>query len=66
MASKRTLCPDSKKLVIPMILVNQFSEDKVLKPDYSRRFSAILDDAPSDWGGKVSIKVTNIVFDAKH
>ena len=48
------------------VLVNQFSEDKVLKPDYSRRFNAILNDAPSDWDGKVSVKVTNIVFDAEH
>jgi len=33
-----------------------------LKPGYSRKFGVMVDDAPSEWGGKVEVKVTKIAF----
>lgn len=33
-----------------------------LKPGYSRKFGVKIDDAPSEWNGKVDVKVTAIVF----
>ena len=33
-----------------------------LKPGYSRRFEVIINDAPSEWSGKVEVKVTKIEF----
>ena len=33
-----------------------------LKPNYSRKDMAIIDDAPSEWGGKVDVKVTHCEF----
>ena len=35
-----------------------------LKPGYSRKFGVRVDDAPSEWGGKVEVRVTEIAFDS--
>jgi len=35
---------------------------KPLKPNYSRKFGVRLDDAPSDWGGKIRVEVTGAVL----
>ncbi len=34
-----------------------------LKPNYSRQFGCKLDDAPSDWSGKVRVEVTDVEFE---
>lgn len=47
------------------VLVSDFAfgeEGKVLKPGYSRTFGVKLNDAPSDWKGKVDVKVTKIAL----
>jgi hypothetical protein len=47
------------------VLVGPFSfgdEAQPLKPGYSRKFGVRLDDAPSDWGGEVDVKVTAVTF----
>jgi hypothetical protein len=33
-----------------------------LKPGYSRKFGIEVNGAPTDWGGKVEVKATNIAF----
>lgn len=42
--------------------VSLTSSPLALKPGYSRRFEAIINDAPSEWSGKVEVKVTKIEF----
>ena len=37
-------------------------DDKPLKPNYSEKFGYELDDAPSDWKGKVRVQVTAVEF----
>lgn len=34
-----------------------------LKPNYSQQFGCKLDDAPSDWSGKVKVEVTDLDFE---
>ncbi len=38
------------------------SNDKPLKPNYSEKFGYRLDDAPSEWSGKVRVEVVDIEF----
>ena len=47
-----------------LVTESRFSlrEDKPLKPNYSTKFGCKLDDAPSEWSGKVRVVVTNIEF----
>ena len=33
-----------------------------LNPGYSRKFGLRVEDAPSEWGGKVEVKVTKVLF----
>ena len=46
------------------VLVSKWSSGKseVLKPNYTEKFGYKLDDAPSDWAGKVDVKITDIEF----
>jgi len=47
------------------VLVSKFpfgDSNAPLKPGYSRRFGVKVDDAPSEWSGKVEVKVTKIAF----
>ena len=47
------------------VLVSEFGfseSSEPLKPSYSRKFGVKLDDAPSDWNKKVSVKVTRVEF----
>ena len=47
------------------VLVSDYSfgdANTPLKPGYSRKFGVKLDDAPSEWAGKVDVKVTSIAF----
>lgn len=36
---------------------------KLLKPNYSKEFGVKTDDVPSDWAGKVEVKITDIEFE---
>jgi len=38
-------------------------DNKPLKPNYSIQFGYKLDDAPSDWSGKVRVEVTDLEFE---
>ncbi len=40
-----------------------FREQKPLKPNYSQTFGYKLDDAPSEWSGKVRVEVTDLEFE---
>lgn len=42
--------------------VSMVSSNLPLKPGYSRRFEVIINDAPSEWSGRVEVKVTKIEF----
>jgi hypothetical protein len=47
------------------VLVSEFSAsdaNKPLKTGYSRQFGVKLDDAPSDWNGKVDVRVRRVAF----
>ena len=45
------------------VLVNKFSNNKLLKPNYIKDFGySVEDDVPSSWGGEVIGEVTNIEF----
>jgi hypothetical protein len=47
------------------VLVSDFAfgdEGKPLKPGYTRTFGVKLNDAPSDWKGKVEVKITKVQF----
>lgn len=47
------------------VLVSEYSfrNEGPLKPNYSRQFGCKLDDAPSDWSGKVRVEVTDVEFE---
>lgn len=49
------------------VLVSEYSfsmrDNGPLKPNYSRQFGCKLDDAPSDWSGKVRVEVTDLEFE---
>ena len=49
------------------VLISEYSfsmrDNQPLKPNYSRQFGCKLDDAPSDWGGKVRVEVTDLEFE---
>ncbi len=49
------------------VLVSKYSftESTPLRPNYSRKFGVKLDDAPSDWAGKVRIEVSDLEFQDK-
>jgi hypothetical protein len=50
----------------PAVLVSDyslFSDDEPLKPNYTAKFGVKLDDAPSEWAGKVNVAVTDIEFE---
>jgi len=48
-----------------LVLEHSFSmrDNQPLKPNYSRQFGCKLDDAPSDWSGKVRVEVTDLEFE---
>jgi hypothetical protein len=57
------------EMTYPAVLVSEYSlsgDNTPLKPGYSRKFGARADDAPSDWAGKVEIKVTDVQFSHGH
>ena len=67
-----TYCLDKDGKVVfekdfPAVLVSEYSfglrENKPLKPNYSQQFGYKLDDAPSDWSGKVRVEVTDLEFE---
>lgn len=41
--------------------INKLSPE--LPPNYSQQFGYKLDDAPSDWSGKVRVEVTDLEFE---
>jgi hypothetical protein len=49
------------------VLVSEYSfsmrDNGPLKPNYSRQFGCKLEDAPSDWSGKVRVEVTDLEFE---
>lgn len=47
------------------VLVSEYSfrNEGPLKTNYSRQFGCKLDDAPSDWSGKVRVEVTDLEFE---
>ena len=49
------------------VLVTEYSfsmrDNGPLKPNYSRQFGCKLDDAPSDWIGKVRVEITDLEFE---
>ena len=47
------------------VLISAYSfmgDNQPLKPNYSRQFGCKLNDAPSDWSGKVRVDVTDVEF----
>jgi hypothetical protein len=44
--------------------VTKYDTKGQLKPGYSRQFGVKLDDAPSDWAKKVTVKVSEVAFPA--
>ncbi len=48
----------------PVLVTSGFTmgDNKPLKPNYSEKFGYGLDDAPSEWKGKVRVEITNIEF----
>ena len=56
--------PIFEKSYDPVLVSNMSLEDSnaPLKPGYSRKFSVEVDDAPSEWNGKVEVHVTKIAF----
>lgn len=47
------------------VFVSGFSfmgDNQPLKPNYTRQFGCKLNDAPSDWSGKVRVAVTDVEF----
>jgi hypothetical protein len=56
-----------EKTYLP-VLVTHFSlggDNTPLKPGYSRKFGYKLDEAPSEWSGKVEVEVTRVEFSDK-
>lgn len=54
-----------EKTYLP-VLVSEYSfmsDNKPLRPNYSRRFGCKLNDAPSDWSRKVRVEVTDVEFE---
>ncbi|RII26756.1 MAG: hypothetical protein CXR31_10135 [Geobacter sp.] len=49
------------------VLISEYSfsmrDNGPLKPNYSRQFGCKLNDAPSDWSGKVRVEVTDLEFE---
>lgn len=49
------------------VLVSEYSftsrDNQPLKPNFSKTFGCKLDDAPSDWSGKVKVEVTDLKFE---
>lgn len=66
-----TYCLDKDGKVVfekdyPAVLVSEYSfmgDNQPLKPNYSRRFGCKLNDAPSEWSGKVRVAVTDVEFE---
>jgi hypothetical protein len=56
--------PIFEKLYHPVLASDVLfgSSSYPLKPGYSRRFEVIINDAPSEWSGKVEVKVTKVAF----
>lgn len=55
--------PVYEKKFHPVLVIEFFPVDnEPLKPNYSRKFGYRLDDAPSDWAGKVKVVITNVEF----
>jgi len=56
--------PIFEKSSYPVLISSlSFGDSNVpLKPGYSRKFGVKIDDAPSEWNGKVLVKVTEIAF----
>ena len=65
-----TYCLDKEGKVVfekeyPAVLISEYSfmgDNQPLKPNYSRQFGCKLNDAPSDWSGKVRVDVTDVEF----
>lgn len=47
----------------PVRVSGFFSDNEPLKPNYSKPFGVKLDDAPSDWAGRVQVKVSDLEFE---
>jgi hypothetical protein len=47
--------------VYPVLPAGSFNRDGPLKPNYSRKWDGGYD-VPSDWGGKVEAKITDVKF----
>lgn len=49
------------------VLISEYSfglrDNQPLKPNYSKKFGYKIDDAPSDWSGKIKVEVTDIEFE---
>ena len=67
-----TFCLDKEGKVVfektfyPVLVLERsysFSEQKPFKPNYIQPFGYILDDAPSEWSGKVRVEVTDLKFE---
>jgi len=65
-----TYCLDKEGKVVfekdyPAVFISEYSfmgDNQPLKPNYSRQFGCKLNDAPSDWSGKVRVAVTDVEF----
>ena len=72
MVEVTTYCLDKDGKVVfekdfPAVFVSEtsfsFRENKPLKPNYSQTFGYKLNDAPSDWSGKIRVEVTDLEFE---
>lgn len=45
---------------VPVSFFNSSEHDKLLKPNYGRKFGYRLDSVPSAWAGKIDVKVTEV------
>jgi len=55
--------PVYEKTFSPVLVTDSpFNDAEPLKPNYAEKFGYSLEDAPSDWSGRVTAKVTNVAF----
>lgn len=54
--------PIFEKTYKPVVEKSPGAVPEPLKPGYSRQFGVRFDDAPSEWSGKVRVKVTEVAF----
>jgi hypothetical protein len=48
----------------PVLVGTILHDEGPLKPNYARAYSGGCEDVPSDWGGKVEVRVTDVKFTA--